>query len=209
MLSHYEGTGFSFAVVWEFFGFTEEIMVDKEKIEAAIRLYLEGIGEDVNREGLLETPNRIARMCEEIYGGMDDEPGIHLSKQFAVDNNEMVLEKDITFYSMCEHHLLPFYGKAHIAYVPDGKVVGLSKLARTVEAFARRAQIQERLTSQIADAMEKHLHPLGVMVMVEAEHTCMTMRGVKKPGSRTVSVVTRGQFATDMQLQNLFFSMVR
>ena len=110
---------------------------------------------------------------------------------------------------MCEHHLLPFYGKAHIAYVPDGKVVGLSKLARTVEVFARRTQIQERLTSQIADAMEEHLHPLGVMVMVEAEHTCMTMRGVKKPGSKTVSVVTRGQFASDMQLQNLFFSMVR
>lgn len=184
-------------------------MVDKEKIEAAIRLYLEGIGEDVNREGLLETPNRIARMCEEIYGGMDEDPGVHLSKQFTVDNNEMVLEKDITFYSMCEHHLLPFYGKAHIAYVPDGKVVGLSKLARTVEVFARRTQIQERLTSQVADAMEEHLHPLGVMVMVEAEHTCMTMRGVKKPGSKTVSVVTRGQFASDMQLQNLFFSMVR
>ncbi len=184
-------------------------MVDKKKIETAVRLYLEGIGEDVNREGLLETPNRIARMCEEIYGGMDEEPGVHLSKQFTVDNNEMVLEKDITFYSMCEHHLLPFYGKAHIAYVPDGKVVGLSKLARTVEVFARRTQIQERLTSQIADAMEEHLHPLGVMVMVEAEHTCMTMRGVKKPGSKTVSVVTRGQFASDMQLQNLFFSMVR
>ena len=184
-------------------------MVDKKKIETAVRLYLEGIGEDVNREGLLETPNRIARMCEEIYGGMDEEPGVHLSKQFTVDNNEMVLEKDITFYSMCEHHLLPFYGKAHIAYVPDGKVVGLSKLARTVEVFARRTQIQERLTSQIADAMEEHLHPLGVIVMVEAEHTCMTMRGVKKPGSKTVSVVTRGQFASDMQLQNLFFSMVR
>ena len=184
-------------------------MVDKKKIETAVRLYLEGIGEDVNREGLLETPNRIARMCEEIYGGMDEEPGVHLSKQFTVDNNEMVLEKDITFYSMCEHHLLPFYGKAHIAYVPDGTVVGLSKLARTVEVFARRTQIQERLTSQIADAMEEHLHPLGVMVMVEAEHTCMTMRGVKKPGRKTVSVVTRGQFASDMQLQNLFFSMVR
>ena len=184
-------------------------MVDKKKIETAVRLYLEGIGEDVNREGLLETPNRIARMCEEIYGGMDEEPGVHLSKQFTVDNNEMVLEKDITFYSMCEHHLLPFYGKAHIAYVPDGKVVGFSKLARSVEVFARRTQIQERLTSQIADAMEEHLHPLGVMVMVEAEHTCMTMRGVKKPGSKTVSVVTRGQFASDMQLQNLFFSMVR
>lgn len=184
-------------------------MLDEQKIEEGVRLLLEGIGEDVNREGLKETPGRVARMCREIYGGMWQDAGVHLAKQFEADNNELVLEKDITFYSMCEHHLLPFYGKAHIAYVPDGKVVGLSKLARTVEVFARRTQIQERLTSQIADAMEEHLHPLGVMVMVEAEHTCMTMRGVKKPGSKTVSVVTRGQFASDMQLQNLFFSMVR
>lgn len=184
-------------------------MVDKKKIETAVRLYLEGIGEDVNREGLLETPNRIARMCEEIYGGMDEEPGVHLSKQFTVDNNEMVLEKDITFYSMCEHHLLPFYGKAHIAYVPDGKVVGLSKLARTVEVFARRTQIQERLTSQIADAMEEHLHPLGVMVMVEAEHMCMTMRGIKKPGSKTVSIASRGCFEKDAALQDRFFQLLK
>ena len=120
----------------------EEQMVDKAKIEQAIRLYLEGIGEDVNREGLLDTPNRIARMCEEIYGGMDEDAGVHLAKQFSVTSNEMVIEKDITFYSMCEHHLMPFYGKAHIAYIPQGKVVGLSKLARTVEVFARRAQIQ-------------------------------------------------------------------
>ncbi len=184
-------------------------MVDKAKIEQAIRLYLEGIGEDVNREGLLETPNRIARMCEEIYGGMDEDAGVHLAKQFAVTSNEMVIEKDITFYSMCEHHLMPFYGKAHIAYIPQGKVVGLSKLARTVEVFARRAQIQEKLTAQIADALEEHLNPAGVMIMLEAEHMCMTMRGIKKPGSKTVTVVTRGAFENNQLLQNQFMNMVR
>ena len=187
----------------------EEQMVDKAKIEQAIRLYLEGIGEDVNREGLLDTPNRIARMCEEIYGGMDEDAGVHLSKQFSVTSNEMVIEKDITFYSMCEHHLMPFYGKAHIAYIPQGKVVGLSKLARTVEVFARRAQIQEKLTAQIADALEEHLNPAGVMIMLEAEHMCMTMRGIKKPGSKTVTVVTRGVFEGNQLLQNQFMNMVR
>ena len=123
-------------------------MVDKAKVEEAIKLLLEGIGEDVNREGLQGTPERIARMCEEIYGGLDNEADEHLQKQFHVENNEMVLEKDITFYSMCEHHLMPFYGKAHIAYIPNGKVTGLSKLARTVDVYARRPQIQERLTVQ-------------------------------------------------------------
>ena len=121
-------------------------MVDRQKVEQAIRLYLEGIGEDVNREGLLDTPSRIARMCEEVFGGLDQDPGIYLEKQFSVENNEMVIEKDITFYSMCEHHLLPFYGKAHIAYIPNEKVTGLSKLARTVEVYARRPQIQEKMT---------------------------------------------------------------
>lgn len=159
-------------------------MVDKAKVEQAIRLLLEGIGEDVEREGLKETPNRIARMCEEIYGGLDQEADEHLLKQFEVENNEMVLEKDITFYSMCEHHLMPFYGKAHIAYIPDGKVTGLSKLARTVDVYARRPQIQERLTVQIADALERALSPKGVMVMLEAEHTCMTMRGHQKTGQQ-------------------------
>ena len=125
-------------------------MIDHEKIEQAVRLLLEGMGEDVNREGLIDTPDRIARMYEEIYGGMDEDAGKHLSKTFTVDSHEMVIEKDITFYSTCEHHLLPFYGKAHIAYIPDGKVVGLSKLARTVEVFARRLQLQEQLTGQIA-----------------------------------------------------------
>lgn len=183
-------------------------MVDKVKIEQAVRLLLEGIGEDITREGLIDTPDRIARMCEEIYGGLGHEADQHLLKQFPVENNEIVLEKDITFYSMCEHHLMPFYGKAHLAYIPDGKVTGLSKLARTVEVYARRPQIQERLTVQIADALERALSPKGIMVMLEAEHTCMTMRGVKKPGSKTITTVTRGAFKEDKELQKMFLSMV-
>ena len=183
-------------------------MVDKAKVEEAIKLLLEGIGEDVDREGLQGTPERIARMCEEIYGGLDNEADEYLQKQFHVENNEMVLEKDITFYSMCEHHMLPFYGKVHIAYIPDGKVVGLSKLARTVEVFARRLQLQEQMTAQIADALMENLHPKGVMVLAEAEHMCMTMRGIKKPGSKTVSVVTRGAFEENEKLQNIFFRMI-
>ena len=183
-------------------------MVDKQKVEQAIRLLLEGIGEDITREGLIDTPDRIARMCEEIYGGLDQEADHLLLKQFPVENNEIVLEKDITFYSMCEHHLMPFYGKAHLAYIPDGKVTGLSKLARTVEVYARRPQIQERLTVQIADALERVLSPKGIMVMLEAEHTCMTMRGVKKPGSKTITTVTRGAFKEDKELQKMFLSMV-
>ena len=183
-------------------------MVDKEKVEQAIRLLLEGIGEDINREGLIETPERIARMYGEICGGMDEDAGEHLKKTFTVDNNEMVVEKDITFYSMCEHHMLPFYGKVHIAYIPDGKVVGLSKLARTVEVYARRLQLQEQMTAQIADALMEYLCPKGVMVMAEAEHMCMTMRGVKKPGATTVSVVTRGEFEENEKLQNMFFHLI-
>ena len=148
-------------------------------------------------------------MYTEIFGGIYEDAGHHLSKRFHVDNNEMVLEKDITFYSTCEHHMLPFYGKAHIAYIPNGTVVGLSKIARTVEVFAKRLQLQEQLTAQIADAFMEHLEPQGVMVMVEAEHMCMTMRGIKKPGSKTVTVVTRGVFENDTVLQNRFFQMVR
>ena len=184
-------------------------MVDQKKVQEAIKLLLEGIGEDTDREGLKETPERIGRMYEEICGGMDQDAGEHLSKVFSVDNNEMVLEKDITFYSMCEHHLMPFYGKAHVAYIPNGKVTGLSKLARTVDVYARRPQIQKRLTVQIADALERTLNPKGIMVMLEAEHTCMTMRGVKKPGSKTITTVTRGDFKTDRELQKQFLSMVK
>ena len=184
-------------------------MIDKEKVEAAVRLFLEGIGEDVNREGLVGTPDRIARMCEEIYTGSDEAAAHHLSKTFTVSNNELVLEKDITFYSMCEHHLLPFYGKAHVAYVPDGKVAGLSKLARTVDEFAKRPQLQEQLTAQVADAMMTHLKPKGVMVVVEAEHMCMTMRGIRKPGAQTMTYVRRGIFEEDQALADRVFAMIR
>lgn len=184
-------------------------MIDREKVEEAVRLLLTGIGEDPEREGLVETPKRITRMYEEIFGGMEEDAEEHLKKTFHVDNNEMVVEKDITFYSTCEHHMLPFYGKAHIAYIPDGKVVGLSKLARTVEVYAKRLQLQEQLTAQIADALMDHLSPKGVMVMVEAEHLCMTMRGIKKPGSQTVTVVKRGIFEKDQELTSLFFQMIR
>lgn len=184
-------------------------MIDQEKVKEGVRLILEGIGEDVTREGLVETPDRIARMYEELAGGMEENAAEHLKKRFHVKNNDMVVEKDITFYSMCEHHMLPFFGKVHIAYVPDGEVVGLSKIARTVEVFARRLQLQEQMTAQIADAFMEHLKPKGVMVMVEAEHLCMTMRGVKKPGALTVTTVTRGVFDEDDRLRSTFYSMVR
>lgn len=184
-------------------------MVDRAKIEEAVRLLLEGIGEDVNREGLKDTPDRIARMYEEIYAGMDEDAGEHLKKTFLVDNNEMVIVKDIIFYSTCEHHMMPFYGKAHVAYIPNGRVVGISKLARTVEVYAKRLQIQEKMTGQIADAIIKYLEPLGVMVVVEAEHMCMTMRGIKKPGSKTVTMATRGVFKENEALKNQFFNMMR
>ena len=183
-------------------------MVDKQKIEQAVRLLLEGIGEDTEREGLKETPARIARMYEELMAGMDEDAAVHLSKTFTSHNTGIVLEKDITFYSMCEHHMLPFYGKAHVAYIPDGKVVGLSKLARTVEVFARRLQLQEQLTDQIADALMDELGVKGAMVMVQAEHMCMTMRGIKKPGSQTVTIARRGVFETDPVLEERFFRML-
>ncbi len=184
-------------------------MVNKEKIKQAVKLLLEGIGEDVNREGLLETPDRIARMYEDIFSGRDEDPAVHLQKTFSVQNSEMVLEKDIVFYSTCEHHLMPFYGKAHVAYIPDGKVVGLSKLARTVEVYAKRLQIQEQMTGQIADAIMEHLRPKGVMILLEAEHMCMTMRGVRKPGSKTVTMAARGIFVQNDALQQQFFAMLK
>lgn len=169
-------------------------MVDKKKVEEAVRLFLEGIGEDPERPALVGTPDRIARMAEELFGGTDEAAKKALSVTFDCSNDDLVLEKDITFYSMCEHHLLPFYGKAHIAYLPNGKVAGLSKLARLVEAYARRAQIQEQLTEQIANAMMEYLGCRGVMVVIEAEHMCMTMRGIKKPGTKTDTYVCRGEF---------------
>ncbi len=185
------------------------MIMNREKIEAATSMMLEGIGEDPSREGLIETPKRIAKMYEEIFSGMNKTPEKYLSKTFKSDGAEMVVEKNIVFYSMCEHHFMPFYGEVHIAYIPDGKVVGLSKLARTVEVFARRPQIQEQMTGQIADALMEYLAPLGAIVMIEAEHLCMTMRGVKKPGSKTVTIARRGEFATDQTQVETFMSMVK
>ena len=183
--------------------------MDKEKIEQAVRLFLEGIGEDPNREGLLGTPDRVARMCSEIYGGLGQDAGQYLHTTFEAKNNELILEKDIDLYSVCEHHLLPFYGKAHIAYIPDGRVAGLSKLARTIEVFAKSPQIQEQLTAQTADALMEHLKPKGVMVVIEAEHMCMTMRGVRKPGTKTLTYVCRGVFENNDELINRVLMMVR
>lgn len=183
-------------------------MIDEKKIEQAVTLFLEGIGEDVNREGLVDTPKRISNMCRELFSGMDQDAKEHLEKTFTASNSDMVIEKDITFYSLCEHHFLPFYGKVHIAYIPDGKVVGLSKLARTVEVYARRAQIQEQLTVQIAEDINQYLKPKGVMVMIEAEHMCMTMRGIKKPGSKTISYSSFGTFE-DEALKNRFIQLVK
>ena len=184
-------------------------MFDREKIKKGVELILEGIGEDKNREGLLDTPDRIARMYEEIFAGLEQDTKEILSKTFTADNEEMVIEKDIVFYSTCEHHFMPFYGKAHVAYIPNGKVVGLSKLARTVEVYAKRPQIQEQLTGQVADALMEHLNPKGVIVMMEAEHMCMTMRGVKKPGSKTVTFAMRGAFLEDENLVNRFISLCK
>ena len=171
--------------------------MDNEKIKKAVSLFLEGIGENPEREGLLETPERIAKMCEEIFDVYTRDASEHLEKTFLSSQQGLVLEKNITFYSVCEHHLLPFYGKVHIGYIPDGKVVGLSKLARTVEVFARRAQIQEQLTDQIADALMEILKPKGVIVMVEAEHMCMNMRVAKAAGSTTQTSALRGIMKTD------------
>ena len=183
-------------------------MVNKDKIIEGVKLILEGIGEDISREGLVGTPDRIARMYEELFSGMEEDVAVHLQKRFHVEDNEMVMVKDIPFYSMCEHHLLPFFGEVHIAYVPNGEVLGLSKLARCVEVFARRPQLQERMTAEIADAIMEQLKPKGVMVVVEAkEHMCMTMRGVKKPGSQTVSSVCRGCFR-DKDMQDGFYRML-
>lgn len=173
--------------------------MDTQKIEQAITMLLEAVGEDPNREGLKETPARVARMYQELLGGMDKDGKEHLSKVFSAPDSEIVVEKDIEFYSLCEHHMLPFFGNVHIAYIPNGKVVGLSKMGRLVEVYARRLQIQERMTGQIADELEKALDAKGVLVVIEAEHLCMTMRGIKKRGARTVSYASRGVFREDPQ----------
>ncbi|MGN0634971.1 MAG: GTP cyclohydrolase I FolE [Acutalibacteraceae bacterium] len=172
--------------------------MDMQKIENAVRDILEAIGEDPNREGLLETPNRVARMYAEIFAGLADDPKRHLKIFDEKDDDEMVIVRDIPLYSMCEHHLIPFMGKAHIAYIPqDGKVIGLSKLARIVDSFAKRPQLQERLTGQIADFLYENLSPMGVAVVIEAQHLCMTMRGARAAGSETRTSALRGVMRSD------------
>ncbi|MHB1041241.1 MAG: GTP cyclohydrolase I FolE [Eubacteriales bacterium] len=185
-------------------------MFDSEKIEQAVRMILEGIGEDPEREGLIDTPARVARMYREVFCGLQEDPELHLQKIFSEEHEEMVLVKDIPLYSICEHHLLPFYGKAHVAYIPrQGKVTGLSKLARVVEGFAKRPQLQERLTTQIAETIMRRLNPKGVLVVIEAEHMCMTFRGVKKPGSKTVTSAVRGLFQKSEATRAEAFSLIK
>jgi GTP cyclohydrolase I len=169
--------------------------INKEKVEEAVVLFIEAIGEDKQRQGLVDTPKRVAAMCEEIFAGMVKDPNKELEVFFTKEHDEIVLIKDIPFYSFCEHHLLPFFGKCHLAYIPTGKrITGLSKLARVVDLFSKKLQIQENLTTEIADLIMKKLKPKGVMVVIEAEHLCMSMRGVKKPGSKTVTSAVRGVF---------------
>ena len=172
--------------------------INRAQIEEGIRLILEAVGEDPNREGLLDTPKRVAKMYEEVFAGLSIDPKEYFDTIFSENHEELVLVKDIPFYSMCEHHLVPFYGVAHVAYIPrNGRVAGLSKLARAVEAVSRRPQLQERITSTVADTLMETLEPHGVMVVVEAEHMCMTMRGVNKPGAKTVTSAVRGIFVDD------------
>ena len=169
--------------------------VDLPRAEAAVREFLVAIGEDPEREGLLDTPGRVARAAREFFAGLWQDPADVLSKTFSIDHEELIIVRDIPMYSTCEHHLLPFHGVAHIGYIPapDGKVTGLGKLGRLVEVFARRPQVQEQITTQIADALVEHLGVQGVIVVIEAEHLCMSMRGVQKPGSRTITSAVRGQ----------------
>ena len=175
--------------------------VDQERARAAMREFLLAVGEDPDRPGLVETPDRLARAATELLGGYDENPAHHLRKQFQeTDNEEMVVVRDIPFSSLCEHHILPFTGRAHVAYIPrNGRITGLSKIGRCVNGFARRLQLQERLTAQIADAMMDELNPLGVLVVLEAEHMCMTMRGVKSAGALTMTSAVRGAFRNDIK----------
>lgn len=184
--------------------------MNQEKVEVAVYQLLEAIGENPEREGLLDTPKRVAKMYAEMFYGLSEDPKDQFTAVFSEGHEEMILVKDIPFYSMCEHHLVPFYGVAHVAYLPsDGRVTGLSKLARAVEVAARRPQLQERLTAQVANALEEAMHPKGVFVMVEAEHMCMTMRGIKKPGSKTVTTVARGLYQEDGAARREVMAMIK
>lgn len=184
--------------------------VDKERIEKAVREILYAIGEDPDREGLLDTPKRMARMYEEIFSGLNEDPKKYLEVYFQEEEyEELVLIKDIPFHSVCEHHLVPFFGKAHVGYIPrGGKLTGLSKLARVVDCVSKRPQLQERLTATVADSIVEKLDPYGVIVIIEAEHMCMTMRGVKKPGSKTITSAVRGIFASDPRSRAEVLSMI-
>lgn len=210
-----------FSIFWEFsgglvyfpLGMTDNFEpgeIDQGRIEKAVREILEAVGEDPLREGLIETPARVARFYAEVFQGLHQDPGDVVDAFFGEEHyQEIVMVKEIPFYSMCEHHLVPFHGEAHVAYLPQGRVTGLSKLARLVEGFARRPQMQERLTAQVADCLQERLQPLGVMVVVEAEHLCMSMRGVKKPGATTVTSAVRGLMesnsATRSEAMSLLF----
>jgi GTP cyclohydrolase I len=182
---------------------------NREQIEHHVREILKLIGENVDREGLLETPARVTRMYEEIFAGYEVDPREVLGVTFDEQHEELVIVKDIVYYSQCEHHMAPFFGKAHIGYIPSGKIAGLSKLARLVEAVTRRLQVQERITSQIADILAEELQPNGVMVVVEGEHLCMCARGVKKPGSKTVTSAVRGDFRKNAALRSEFLTLLK
>lgn len=182
--------------------------IDTARIERAIREVLLAIGEDPDREGLRETPRRVAAMYGEVFSGLHENPADNLAVGFEENHEEMVIVKDIPFYSMCEHHLLPFHGKAHVGYIPSGRVVGISKIARVLESLARRPQLQERLTSQLADILMDNLKPQGVGIVIEAEHLCMTMRGVRKPGSIVVTSANRGTFRSRRETRAEFLSLV-
>ncbi|MEW6034343.1 MAG: GTP cyclohydrolase I FolE [Chloroflexota bacterium] len=185
-------------------------MIDQAAIQSAVSSIIKAIGEDHAREGLVDTPSRVAEMYAELFAGMDMDPRAELAVGFEEGHREMVLLRDIPFYSMCEHHLLPFYGVAHVGYIPNknGRVVGASKMARVVEVFAKRPQLQERMTTQIADTIMEALQPAGVAVVIQAEHLCMTMRGIKKPGSNVVTSATRGLFRTRAATRAEFLSLV-
>jgi len=188
--------------------------IDQERVERAVRELLLAIGEDPDRDGLRQTPARVARSYQEIFAGMGQQPGDVLTTTFEIGHDELILVRNIEVYSTCEHHLVPFHGVAHVGYIPghDGRVTGLSKLVRLVDVFARRPQVQERLTSQIADALSEHLKPLGVLVVIECEHLCMSMRGVRRPGSRTITSAVRGQLrdpATRAEAMGLVLGGIR
>ncbi|NLX04163.1 MAG: GTP cyclohydrolase I FolE [Phycisphaerae bacterium] len=183
--------------------------VDHERIENAVREILLAVGEDPDREGLARTPQRVARMYAELFSGIDEDPGTHLKTTFSERYDEMVVLKDIPFHTVCEHHLLPFIGRAHVAYMPNGKVVGVSKLARVIETLSNRPQVQERLTTQIADLLMDRLSPKGVAVVLIAEHTCMTIRGVRKPGSKMITSALRGTFKTNLATRTEVMSFFR